>query len=191
MARLIAPVLLALLPWTINAEPIYVDYEGEVRSLHAEEGGPSISDFRVGQQIKGRLTVHTEPAIPDLGGGPGFALYFDQKTDFVVSDMTALLGSSPWDSVKVQPYAPKPQQYFQVTDRSVIDLDNETRFSIHVEGIPDEINDDAMWQAFKAEPKKDGSTIYGSLLRIKNALTSGVLFAFNRVSVTPRSCMAP
>jgi hypothetical protein len=71
MARLIAPVLLALLPWTINAEPIYVDYEGEVRSLHAEEGGPSVSDFRVGQQIKGRLTVHTEPAIPDLGGGPG------------------------------------------------------------------------------------------------------------------------
>ena len=191
MARLIAPLFLISLPWTIGAEPIYVDYEGEVRSVHAEEGSWSISDFQVGQRIKGRMILHTEPTPPDINRDPGFALYFDQKTDFVVSDMTALLGSSPWDSVKVQPYAPKPQQYFQVTDRSVIDLDNEARFSIHVEGIPDEINDDSIWQAFKAEPKKDGSTIYASLLRVKNALTSGVLFAFDRVSVTPRSCRAP
>jgi hypothetical protein len=189
MARLIASLFLVSLASSINAEPIDVDYEGEV--IYTEEGGPPIDDYHVGQRIKGRLTIDTELAGPDIAPQRGFGQYFNQRTDFVAGDLTSLAGSSPWDSVDVRPYGPRPDRYYGITDRSVVDLLNQTRFQITIDRIPNEIGDDDIWQAFTAEPKKDGSRIWSILTRVKNGAQSTVQFLFDKVSVAPHSCRAP
>jgi hypothetical protein len=190
MARHIAPLLFLSLSWTLNAEPIFVDYEGEVGSLHTEEGSPAIDDFHVGQRIKGQMIIRTEAAGPDIAPQRGFGQYFNQGTDFVLGELTSLPGSSAWDSVHVQSFGPRPERYYQIFDRSVIDLDNENRFQILIDHIPNQIGDDDIWQAFTAEPKKDGSRIWAALRRIRNGATSVVQFLFDKVSVTPQSCRA-
>lgn len=188
MARLIASLSLLMLPSTINAEPIFVDYEGVVGSLYTEDGSPPITGFHVGQRIKGRLTISTGLAGPDNAPEPDFGTYGYQGADFVSGELDiSLAGSSPWDVVNVWS-ARESEPYYAIFDRSVIDMNNETRFQIVATGIP--LAYDDIWQSFTAEPKRDGSRISSILLWVKNGASSAVRFVFDKVSVTPQSCRA-
>lgn len=194
MARLIASLLLLVLPLTINAEPIFVDYEGVVGSLYTEEGSTPITGFHVGQRIKGRLTIDTGLAGPDnFPRDETFGRYGYEGADFIDSEFDiSLAGSSPWDVVNVSTFPAEselePGPYYAIFDQSVIDLVNASRFQIVLSGL--QLTDDDLSQAFTAEPKRDGSRISSILLRVKNGAQSAVRFLFDKVSVTPQSCRA-
>jgi hypothetical protein len=178
-----------MLPLTIDAEPIFVDYEGVVGSLFTEEGSPPITGgFHVGQRIKGRLTIDTGLAGPDNAAIPSFGTYGFRGADFITGEFDiSLAGSSRFDVVNVSSYsAPEAPPYYAIFDQSVIDLVNATRFQIVIEGIP--LANDGLRQAFTAEPKKDGSRISSILQWAKNGVSSAVRFVFDKVSVTPQSC---
>lgn len=192
MRRTIALLFVVSLPWAISAEPIYVDYRGSVRTLHSD--GDPITDFFVGQSFSGRLTIDTKLAGPDENDPyPGYGFWSNPGIDFITGGPETMPIGSPADQITSEPYGPRPNRYFQIIDRSAIDVtdQNSSTFSLFVKNLPHELSDDRLAKAFRAEPAKDGSFISASLLRIKNGVQSSIQFAIDKLSVTPGSCLAP
>jgi hypothetical protein len=191
MAKLIVPLALLLLPLTARAEPIFVDYVGKVGTLQSD--GDPITDFYVGQPIRGRLIIDTVLAGPDRNDPyPGIGSYSNPGVDFITGGPETLPFGSPRDQVWSDVYTPlRSSRYHQIVDASMSDLDDYSSFQINVSNLPHELSDDRLLKAFKAEPKKDGSMISSALVRIKNGVQSSVQFLIDKVSYMPQSCMAP
>ncbi len=183
-------VLPLLLPFSAQANLIFVDYQGTVY----ETGGNS--DYALGQKISGRVTIDVLLAGPDIDTRPNLGRYGSgweendpEVPDFVTSSLICRTGCPSTDAVFVA-------NGFATIDNPELDMyqldDNVNRgaglprfiIDARARGL---VDDEGLVQSFERSKSDLGGdeSMFGIFINKANQF---VHFAIDHLSVRPGSC---
>jgi len=196
MKSIVAASLICL-PFTANAEKLFVDYEGVVSSI--DRGLAEAPPYSVGDPIKGSLIIDTAFAPPDrVASDPTVGRYYggSPSLDFILgtphpagnASSDLLLVYNDWEP----PSTGASREDGIIINDSSGSTDGEFNLLLgfrRPNPLGQVFADDSPTQSFVVEPEP-GTTLWGYIEQGFGELRTAVNFTLTHLSVTPHVCRA-
>ena len=191
MAKVIVVALLCI-PFALNAQELFVEYEGTVLSIERASLAES-PPFSIGDPIKGTLRIQTGRApADDLPGDSQIGQYFGGGGfDFIMGTRRPP-GGRHSDSVIVyndwEPWPGAPPEDGIIINDSWLAPNDQFNFLLGLSPVGQLFSDDTLEQSF--DVRSTGINIWAYIERGLGEFRRVVNFRLSRLSVTPGVCRA-